>query len=228
MVTLRNILGYLPDRWQITLKQLKFAWMIKTGHFISNEPEFTYIESVVHAGDNVIDIGASVGVYTLKLSELVGASGRVYAFEPVPESFYLLTVLTGLRRYRNVTLVNMAVSDKSKIAPMTIPRSGNHLRNYYLASITAPELLVGVDSVQVFCFPLDSFNIPARIRLVKIDVEGHERAVLNGMMDLIKRDKPVLIVESVLPGMSEWLSSQGYQRTNLPGSPNTIFECSST
>lgn len=223
----RNVFGYLPDRWQIILKQVVFAWKIKTGRFVTDEPEFSYIESVVHAGDNVIDIGASVGVYTLKFSELVGATGRVYAFEPVPESFYLLAVHTSLCSYRNVTLFNMAVSDKTGIATMTIPRSGNHLRNYYRASITNPEQVVGADSIQVFCYPLDSFHFPARIRLVKVDVEGYEGAVLGGMKDLIKRERPVLIVESVLPGMSERLSSQGYRRTNLPGSPNTIFECTS-
>jgi FkbM family methyltransferase len=228
MTLLINIFRYLPDRWQITLKQLKFAWMIRTGHFITDEPEFSYIESIVHAGDNVIDIGASVGVYTLRLSKLVGTSGRVYAFEPVPESFYLLTINTGLCSNRNISLINMAISDKPRIATMTIPRSGNHLRNYYLASIADPKLLHSVDSVQVFCFPLDLFTFPSRIRLVKIDVEGHEEAVLNGMMDLIERDKPTLIIETVLPGMSEWLISHGYQRTNLAGSPNTIFECIST
>ena len=208
MATLRNIFGYLPDRWQISIKQILFAWKIKTGSFVSDEPEFSLIESVIHAGDNVIDIGASVGVYTLKFSKLVGTSGRVYAFEPVPESFHHLTINTGLCSNRNVTLVNMAVSDTPRVTTMTIPRSSNHLRNYYLASIAATELLVDVDRVQVFCFPLDMFNFPGRIRLVKIDVEGHEEAVLNGMKNLITRDKPVLIIESVLPGMSEWLSSQ--------------------
>lgn len=202
-----------------------FAWKIKTGHFVTDEPEFSYIESVIHAGDNVIDIGASVGVHTLKFSELVGASGRIYAFEPVPESFYLLTVHTSLCRYRNVTLLNMAASDKVMIAPMTIPRSGNGLRNYYRASRTDSGVATGRDSVRVLCYPLDSLHFPARIRLVKIDVEGHEAAVLSGMRCLVERDKPVLIIESISPEICEWLSCQGYRRTNLPGSPNTIFEC---
>lgn len=227
MVKPESIIRYVPDRWQIVLKQLIYAWKIKTGRFVTNEPEFDYIKSIVHAGDNVIDIGANMGVYTLKFSQLVGKTGHVYAFEPIPESFYLLTAHINLCQHKNVTLLNMAASDKVIIAPMTIPHGNNRLRNYYRASLVASGAEVGQDVVRVLCCPLDVLHLPQRIRLVKIDVEGHEAAVLDGMKGLIERDKPVLIVESIPSAISEWLSSQGYKRTELPDSPNTIFESTS-
>lgn len=227
MVNFRHIFGYLPDRWQMILKQLVYTWKVKTGRFVTDEPEFSYIESIVRSGDSVIDIGANIGVYTLKFSKLVGATGHVYAFEPIQESFYHLTIHSNSCTYRNITLVNMAVSDKARIATMTIPRPENRSRNYYRASMTGSEAEFGRDSIKVFCCTLDSFDFPARIRLVKIDVEGHEAAVMSGMMSLIERDKPVLIVESISPEDCEWLESRGYQKTKLPSSPNTIFEYTS-
>lgn len=216
---------YLPEQWQLILNRIAFAWKLKIGQYMTGEPEFQWIESVIRSGDTVVDIGANAGVYTRKFANLVGPAGRVVAVEPIPESFHLLTIHTSLLAYKNVTLLNIAASDKVMIAPMTIPRSSSRLRDYYRASMADSSAAMGRDSVQVLCCPLDSFHFPARIRLVKIDVEGHEAAVLSGMRCLIERDKPVLIIESISPEICEWLSSQGYRRTNLPGSPNTIFEC---
>jgi FkbM family methyltransferase len=215
---------YLPEQWQLTLRRLAFALELKSGQFVTGEPEFKWLESVIRPGDTVVDIGANAGVYTRKLANLVGPAGRVVAIEPIPESFHLLTMHTSLLAHNNVTLLNIAASDKVMIALMTIPRSSSHLRDYYRASMADPSIALGRDSVQVLCCPLDSLHLPAPIRLVKIDVEGHEAAVLSGMRGLIERDKPVLIIESISPEICEWLSSQSYRRTNLPGSPNTIFE----
>jgi FkbM family methyltransferase len=219
---------YLPERWLTTLNRITFAWQLKLGQFVTGEPEFEWVGSVIRPGDTVIDVGANAGVYTRKFASLVGPTGRVVAFEPVPESFHLLTVHTSLLEYRNVTLLNLAASDKMMVAAMSIPRSSGRLRDYYRASIAGPSVPVDEDRVQVLCCPLDSLCLPAPVRLVKIDVEGHEAAVLSGMRCLIERDKPVLIIESISPEICEWLSSQGYGRTNLPGSPNTIFQCTDT
>lgn len=216
---------YLPERWQLTLDRLFLAWEHKFGQFVTGEPEFRWIEGVVRPGDTVVDIGANAGVYTRKLANLVGPTGRVVAVEPIPESFRLLTMHASLLAHQNVTLLNIAASDQAMIAPMAIPRSSGRLRDYYRASMADLTDSTDEDRVQVLCCPLDSLHFPARIRLVKIDVEGHEAAVLSGMRCLIERDKPVLIVESISPEICEWLTSQSYRRTNLPGSPNTIFEC---
>jgi FkbM family methyltransferase len=223
MASLRILLSYTPNWFQILLKQLIYTSKIKMGRFVTSEPEFKYIETILRPGDSVIDIGANMGVYTLKFSKLVGATGRVYAFEPIPESFYLLTMHTNLSQHQNITLFNMAASMQSMIVSMIIPRSDNRLRNYYTASIAEKGVVAGEDSIQVYCCPLDTLQIPPRIRLIKIDAEGHEGAVLSGMRTLVERDKPILIVETVSSEIAAWLTSQGYQQKKLPDSPNTIF-----
>lgn len=75
--------------------------------------EMAVIIKNVKPGQTVIDVGANIGLYTLLLAKLVGADGRVLAFEPGPVSFGLLTVNVHLNRYRNVTLENRAVTDIS-------------------------------------------------------------------------------------------------------------------
>ena len=70
------------------------------------EPEQTRaFEELVKPGDTVLDVGAHVGYYTLLSSVLVGASGRVFAFEPNPRNYHYLDQHVYLNRCRNVTTV---------------------------------------------------------------------------------------------------------------------------
>ena len=123
-----------------------------------------------------------------------------------------------------MTLFNAGGSDTSRIALVAIPRSKNGLLNYYRARVTEEKFSQDY-IVKSFCFPLDLFNLAGPIRLVKIDVEGHEINVLRGMQILIARDRPLLIVESNSSGVSEWLSLLDYRKKHLSGSPNVIFQC---
>ena len=60
------------------------------------------------------------------------------------------------------------------------------------------------------------------VRLAKIDVEGHELPVLQGMRNLLERDHPVLIVETGAQDTVDLLSSLGYSTERLPGSSNLL------
>ena len=84
----------------------------------------------------MLDIGANVGHYTLRMSELVGDSGRVVAFEPVPETFALLAANARGFAIANVSLLNVAASDSAGIAGIRIPQFDDGLTNYYQASLT--------------------------------------------------------------------------------------------
>src|SRR5207253_6545315 len=93
------------------------------------EPLETYlVERRVREGDVVLDIGANIGYYTLVFAELVGDSGRVFAFEPEPANFALLSENTGLNGRANVTLVNAAVADAGGRLPLYLAgeNKGDH------------------------------------------------------------------------------------------------------
>jgi FkbM family methyltransferase len=214
---LRQLLSRsLPTEPRFIAKRLYYHWQIRTGRFQSPEPEYKNLGSYCREGDWVIDIGANVGHYSHRLSSLVGPSGRVFAFEPIPETFALLASNVERFPYRNVTLLNLATSDQAGVTHMTVPLESG-LNNLYLSRIDDHGKL------PVFGYRIDDFRFPRKINLVKIDVEGHELAVLKGMKTLLETDHPTIIVEGQSDPARSLLEQYSYRVERISGSPNTIF-----
>jgi FkbM family methyltransferase len=215
---LKRLVGRLPLAYQQELKRLWWGHHVRKGTFRGDDPEFARLHEWVMPGDWVLDIGANVGHYAARLSELVGARGRVLAFEPIPETFELLATNMARLPYRNVTLFNAAVSDRANVVGMTVPVFQTGLGNFYMARVTA-----SASDVQVLAMTVDSLTLPTPIKLAKIDVEGHELQVLEGMTRILRRDHPVLIVEGQAPEVQALLDEFGYGYRDLPDSPNRVF-----
>ena len=218
MSIFKKIAARFPRRIQDELKRLHFEKQIKSGHFSTHEPEYKILHQLINPGDWVVDIGANVGHYTKRLSDLVGSNGRVIAFEPVPSTFALLSANIQLFRHQNVTLVNGAVSDDLGIAGMTMPVFDTGLTNYYEARISDHADY----ALTVLTIPLDAFVATRRIALVKIDVEGHEAFVLRGMKHIIELSHPILIVETESEEIVRNLTMLGYTTNRLEQSPNIL------
>ena len=196
-----------------------YARQIRKGTFRTTEPEYGRLAEWVKEGDWALDIGANIGHYTKRLSELVGATGRVLAFEPVGTTFHLLSSNARHFAHANVTLLQAAVSDGTGVRGMKIPSFGTGLKNYYEAELTEE----GGGDVSVMTLSVDRLGLAGHVALAKIDAEGHERAVLEGMKGLLAAQRPVLIVETGDPKVVEWLKGLGYGATRLEGSPNVLF-----
>jgi FkbM family methyltransferase len=216
---LKRIAGRLPKRWQQSLKRFHFGRQIRRHRFVTREPEYEQLQNFVSPGDWVVDVGANVGHYTVRLSELVGSQGRVAAFEPVPETFELLAANVALLPSKNVTLINAAASDRAYVSSMSIPVCDTGLDNNYMA-----QLSTSGSGPRVLCLPIDDLHLPHAVRLVKVDAEGHELPVLKGMVDLLERDRPVLIVEDNDDAVTDWLEDLGYTGQKLPKSSNRLFQ----
>lgn len=214
---LKKIVSRWPRRRQMALRRVRYHWLIRKGRFAANEPEYKRLSEWVGSGDSVIDVGANIGTYTMILSTIVGPAGRVIAIEPVPSTFQLLTTHVGGLSGENVTLLNLAASEKSGIVEMEVPSFDSGLDNIYRSKIAHGGTL------RVFAVALDSLSINERVRLIKIDVEGHELSVLRGVIQLIRRDKPVLILEGHLSAFDRVLVPLGYTKKRLDRSPNTVF-----
>jgi FkbM family methyltransferase len=224
----KKLASKLSVRSQQTLKRHYFARQIRRGTFVSSEPEFYRLESMVSAGDWVLDIGANIGHYTLRLSNLVGNEGRVFAVEPIPLTFELLAANSALSPYRNVTLLNMAASNSNSLARMEVPvEPSDGVPNFYLAHLggddqsTGPSAQPSPESWSIFTLAIDSLELPNRVTFVKIDVEGHEVGVVQGMTRLIARDRPLIVTEG--DRAAALLESMGYRGEHLPDSPNFIW-----
>ena len=214
---LKRIASRFPLTVQNSMKRMLFASQIRRGTFKTDEKEYSRLDEWVSEGDWVIDVGANIGHYTLKLSSIVGATGRVLAFEPVAATFELLASNVARAKAGNVTLLNAASSDRTDVVGMEIPTFDSGLDNYYMANIS--------DKGDVFCITLavDSLNLQNKVSFVKIDAEGHEMSVLAGMRGLLVRDKPVLVIELSSDDIREYLEAIGYETIVLPDSSNLIF-----
>lgn len=220
---LKKLAALFPERWQSELRRIYFGRQIKRGTFETSEPEYEMLGEFVSPGDWVLDIGANVGHYTKKFSELVGGHGRVIAFEPVPTTFALLAANCQLFSHDNITLINAAASDKTEVVAMALPRFSTGLTNYYQAHIST-ETRHRESALIVTAFSIDALEIEEPISLVKIDAEGHESRVLRGMQRLLSEHRPILIVETGSEEVRAYLAALGYVAERLKGSPNILFK----
>lgn len=216
--TIKRLLSWLPRRRLQEIRRLYYARQVRRGDFTTDEPEFARLDSWLHEGDWVLDVGANVGHYTCRLSQLVGLQGRVIAFEPVAETFDLLTSNVAQLSTQNVTLLNVAASDQTRLAGMTVPMLPTGLPNLYMARLSKQNA-----DFHALCLPIDGLGIRTAIRLVKIDAEGHELSVLSGMRLLLEESHPTLIVEGSAPAVVAFLGDLGYSSKRYGDSPNRVY-----
>lgn len=214
---LRRCAALLPGGVQEELRRLRFCRRARRGNFSPNEPEADILYRIVSVGDWVLDVGANVGQYTLLLSRLVGGAGRVLAIEPMANTVATLAAVAKLATYRNITILNVAASDRFAVAAFDVPIDDDGLDNYERARIA------GRGPIPVLAVPLDALQLPSPIALAKIDAEGHELPVLVGMRRTLERDHPILIVEENEDSPSGFLVGLGYSARRLVRSPNTIY-----
>lgn len=216
----KRIIAHTPSYVQQELKRLHFRKLIQKDRFVPvEEEEIAFIARTIRPGDCVIDVGANVGHYTLHMAACVGKQGRVFAFEPLLETFALLTANVQAGGYNNVTLINAGASSTIREAKMSVPKfESSGLDNLYRAHLSDDG------DRSVLCFPLDAMPFSEPIRLIKIDAEGHDLQVLKGAEQLVDLYKPMIIVESPDSGpIREWLLERGYTIIKVSfNSPNII------
>jgi FkbM family methyltransferase len=165
------------------------------------EPDVEPLKCLIRPGDIVMDLGANTGEYTFILANLTGDRGRVYAVEPVPETFQILSEVVRKLGLRNVELFNCAVSETDGSVRMEIPLHQYGGKNFYMARIVSKQLSPNsLASFEVSCRSLDSLllnRFMETVSFVKCDVEGHELAVLKGASQFFERNRPAMMIEVV-------------------------------
>ncbi|TMJ05592.1 MAG: FkbM family methyltransferase [Alphaproteobacteria bacterium] len=172
---------HLPRIW-FRFKFLKYKYL-KRG-----EAELRLIRHLIEPGATAIDAGASIGIYA---AEMARYAGRVLAFEANPEvAAFARRVAAG-----NVEVINVALSSATGRTTLTVPVNAKGRAVTELASIVPKESGTGI-AIGVETRRLDDFAV-ANCSFIKIDVEGHEEAVLDGASALIAAQRPVLMIELV-------------------------------
>ena len=174
-------------------KRLKRA--IKKGY----EKELLIIDKFADKTKDALDVGVYRGVYSYKLSQNFK---KIHSFEPNPLLFpYLEKNL--IKIISNIKLYNLALSNDNGFTELKLPlRSKSIFKDnieelFQLGAATMHQnnKINNYKKVPIKMKKLDDIEIGNKIGLIKIDVEGHEKDVIQGGIETIKNNKPVLLVE---------------------------------
>lgn len=153
----------------------------------------------------VIDVGAHIGFYTLIAARAVGETGTVHAIEPCSENLASLAKNISLNGFKSIR-VHPYAGGKSRGSRTFHITGSSDSHGFY-----SHPLANTVKTVEILEMPLDEV-IDAPVHAVKIDVEGAEMEVLQGMRHLLTESHPPLWVE--------WnpacMRRGGYQPLDLP------------
>lgn len=165
----------------------------------AEEPDLAAVRQLVSPGTIAVDLGANIGFYTKALSDLVGPTGQVFSVEPVPQTFAILSRNVRGLRMTNVTCLNVAVDVKAGEVVMNIPEYESGGLDYYRAQIVSDDSQYKSApgrQVRVKTATLDSIVSGGKsVSFVKADVEGNELKMLAGGEMVLKKHRPIWLVE---------------------------------
>lgn len=150
------------------------------------------MKNVLFEGHVFVDVGANIGLMSIFASQIVGNSGRVFAFEPNPNTNNILQ--------RNIELNNISNIEISKYAIGNVKKTGKIYDNWYSgrgsSSLIQPNQLSESYDIDVVTLS-EFFNGGQQVvNLIKFDIEGYELPALQGAKDLIEKTGAILIIES--------------------------------
>jgi FkbM family methyltransferase len=161
-----------------------------------------------------LDIGANVGHHTLFLSTVCS---WVHSFEPYPPVLTRLQQQVVENHLHNVTVHSYGLGDQEQILTFYAPPSGNLGTGSFVAEHNAETVPVGALVIRQGDIAIESLGL-SRLDLIKIDVEGFEPQVLQGLQKTLAKYRPLVVFElgdtaaSRIGGIERqsWLP-QGYQ-----------------
>jgi len=146
-----------------------------------------FLENISN-GDVVIDIGANIGDYTLIASKKVGSSGKVLAFEPLPETFSILKRNLQLNEVEHCLSFQKAVGEKPGMANLYKSNASGTM-GHLDSSLNGQNLIKKNETEVVTIDEVLSSNHIENVSMMKIDVEGFEHEVLLGCLQSFKESK---------------------------------------
>lgn len=168
------------------------------GRFYGKTPFAAYLTAKLEPGHGFLDIGANVGFFALHAARLVGARGRVYAFEPVPDICECLKRSAAANELAQLAVLQLALSNrtdelrfhraKDGTASSLVPEAPGREHRYertFTTPVTTLDALVRAGTIDV-----------RGVALVKVDVEGEEPRTVAGMLEsLVAADYPSIWCE---------------------------------
>jgi FkbM family methyltransferase len=167
-----------------SLDRLLCLWLHRAG--MMGRAERAFLEATIRPGMRIVDVGANLGLYTLLLARLTGPAGQVHAFEPEPALFQALTRNCRRNAAANVTTVNCALGAGSGRIP------------FYRSLFNSGDNRLGGlgwkgRGVEVEMARLDDVLPEPCVDFIKMDVQGYEMQVLQGMERIIEASPRLML-----------------------------------
>ena len=163
------------------------------------EEHMVMLRPVLQPGMTVFDIGANIGYYVLIERGLVGPRGHIVAVEPSPQNVALLRRNLALNGCDNVTVLEMGVSGRAGRQPFHLSHLSN-LNTFHPEGSAALHLSDRVIDVEIDTVPAIARRAGRKPDLVRMDVEGHEIEVIEGLLPAIEAGEmaPMILFETHL------------------------------
>jgi len=145
-------------------------------------------------GSVALDVGAHIGYFTLIMARLVGKKGKVFAFEPSPINFELLKKNVELNKYKNIRIIPKGISNKSDWIPFYLNSKNHGNCSFFKTDKHDKEIQIKTITLDHYFFGID-FNID----FAKIDAEGSEPLVIEGMKSILRKPYPIKLIIEFFP-----------------------------
>ncbi len=153
------------------------------------------LKTIVEPGSVVYDLGANLGLYSCHLARLVGPAGHVYCVEANPICVQFLSINLALHGFDHAEILPVAVLDRGGLTPFTL-NYGNS--NIGLSAHSGFYNVKAGHEIQVPCMEFDRLVETYGLQppqVIKIDVEGVEHLVIQGMRETLEKHRPALVME---------------------------------
>lgn len=177
-------------------------------HFGTHEPEATGImrrafRQLSASSDDpvVLDIGSHRGYYAFQAADILSEEGTVYAFEPEPSNFEALRRGIETNGFGNVHAERCAIGAENTTGELKTARSSNShtLQDVSMTSEKYTGETVETDVYRVDTYLQNADIAPEEVDLLRIDVEGYEGAVFEGIEEVLNADSDLLVFVELHP-----------------------------
>ena len=149
------------------------------------------VKNLIKQGDIVLDVGANIGYYSVIMSKIIRDKGKVLCFEPTQYYRRLLEANIVANKLTNLEIYDFSLSDKKQQMGISIGFSSATLHDPKGTIINKHREAIELRTLDVY---IGELNID-RIDFIKIDVDGHEPAFLNGARNTIDKYSPIILLE---------------------------------
>ncbi len=187
------------NRFKFKIEDVVGRHIYKSGEYEADLSEFIAQHVSFQEGDVALDAGGNIGWYSLLLDKLMPDNSLIYAFEPDPLNYGLLSTNIELNNADKVVPVNLALSDKNEVRKL-YQYSNNNLGRHSLLDINEDDY-VEVETITLDSY-IDSAGIDvARVKFLKIDIEGYEYFALCGASNVL--DHVTTVISEFVPRYME-------------------------